>query len=1193
MPRLRRNEWNFAHNAATLISQTLDKEEFRESPLGRAEPELTELRGARRLDLVIFGRNDPELPLITGETKVPWAADGRTPYNSGVVEGAHGKASRVGALYFITWNIRRVVVWKTDDPGIELSRRVVFDKEIITGRLKSPADLDRPEFHDNLAQGVEELVSFLHTLLIGPALPPFLPLDRLFINTIEAALDHPIDRTELSIAVAIDESLPVKLEVQRWMRESQRWVVAESTMEDNIERAARFTCYVLVNRLCFYNALRRKFPELGRIVVANNINTGELLKRRLSNAFNDAKRFTGNYETVFDGDYGDNFPFLSDEAVPGWRELIRSLDRYDFAQINLDVIGSMYEQLIKPEERHRFGQHYTQPVVVDLINAFGINDGNDNVMDPSCGGGTFLVRAYARKSVLNPALDHSDLLESIYGCDVLNYACHLSLINLAIRDLIDDDNFPRIHLGDFLALRPGSVFDHQPVRIHAGGLVTETREINICENEFNAIVGNPPYIQSREMSAQARRSYFDAISREWPLYQWSRASDIYVYFWIHAERFLQENGYLGFLTQAAWLDVEYGIPLQLWMLDNFRVVAVLETEAEPWFTGARVATAVTVLQRENNEEARRNNLVGFVQFRRRLSEIVGLSDTEEARQTSFAALRDEILELGNRENENYRIRTVSQQQLLESGLDGGTYTGSKWGRYLRSTNTLYELQTRFADRFVKLQNLATVQRGITTNCDSFFIVTDVSIDETNDIANARVFRERFGVSRSSMVDGQIAIVKRRDGVKLPIEREYLRPIFRTARDYSWFNTRHVDQLGFAVFLPNDRQSSRLVNGYIRAGERERWHLSPSFQAVEANGGNWFNLRDEDVAPILFIKTMQYTPFVLLNDAEVVANQRLYKICPANDVDSEALCAVLNSTIFACERYAAVKALGKEAAIDVEVFSAKAFKTPDLRNFPINIINNLCQAMRRLLRREVGPLLEDQLIQAGHAEAVIYSAQHVVGPETWPAELRDNDRQEIDRLVLLGLGVDPNEVIEFRDRLYNDITAHTRKLRVLELEAQANRRGRVLNAEPSPQELADEMWAQVIGTGALEPHLIPSDFVPDGIDLEEFVIPAGNFTESGPNLFEEENAHVFTIGRMEYQVNSAEKIQLIRLLVEIGIKGRVLIPADSNECNEALQRMQAYFDDVVQQMTVLIEQSTADPDLQQDIKRSIIRRIIQH
>ena len=269
-------------------------------------------------------------------------------------------------------------------------------------------------------------------------------------------------------------------------------------------------------------------------------------------------------------------------------------------------------------------------------------------MDPSCGGGTFLVRAYARKSVLNPALDHSDLLESIYGCDVLNYACHLSLINLAIRDLIDDDNFPRIHLGDFLALRPGSVFDHQPVRIHAGGLVTETREINICENEFNAIVGNPPYIQSREMSAQARRSYFDAISREWPLYQWSRASDIYVYFWIHAERFLQENGYLGFLTQAAWLDVEYGIPLQLWMLDNFRVVAVLETEAEPWFTGARVATAVTVLQRENNEEARRNNLVGFVQFRRRLSEIVGLSDTEEARQTSFAALRDEILELGNR-----------------------------------------------------------------------------------------------------------------------------------------------------------------------------------------------------------------------------------------------------------------------------------------------------------------------------------------------------------------------------------------------------------------------------------------------------------------------------------------------------------------------------------------------------------------
>src|SRR2546426_874775 len=130
MPRLKRNEWNFTGNAAELITSALRNPEFSESPLGHAEPELTELRGARRLDLVLFHRQNPLEPVVTGELKVPWDALGRTPYNSKVVEDAHAKASRAGALYFITWNIRRVVVWKTDDPGVALPDRVIYDREV-------------------------------------------------------------------------------------------------------------------------------------------------------------------------------------------------------------------------------------------------------------------------------------------------------------------------------------------------------------------------------------------------------------------------------------------------------------------------------------------------------------------------------------------------------------------------------------------------------------------------------------------------------------------------------------------------------------------------------------------------------------------------------------------------------------------------------------------------------------------------------------------------------------------------------------------------------------------------------------------------------------------------------------------------------------------------------------------------------
>lgn len=161
MPRVRRNEWNFAANSAALISELLKTEDFVDSEMGHAERELTERRGARRLDLVIFSRVDGTLPLITGELKVPWDPVGRTPYNSSVVEDANSKASNAGALYSLTWNIRHVVVWKTDEPGVPLIERVVYDKEVISREIDSAEAFSKPAFLEELRLGVTALLEFM------------------------------------------------------------------------------------------------------------------------------------------------------------------------------------------------------------------------------------------------------------------------------------------------------------------------------------------------------------------------------------------------------------------------------------------------------------------------------------------------------------------------------------------------------------------------------------------------------------------------------------------------------------------------------------------------------------------------------------------------------------------------------------------------------------------------------------------------------------------------------------------------------------------------------------------------------------------------------------------------------------------------------------------------------------------------
>jgi hypothetical protein len=1046
---------------------------------------------------------------------------------------------------------------------------------------------------ESLAQGVEDLIAFLYAALIGLPSPTFLPLDRLFIARLESALDFPIQQTAAEITRRMNLDATFRRSTEKWMRDVQGWVVSDATEAQNVSHAARFTCYVLVNRLCFYNALRRKYQQLPRLIVPNSVSTGLALQTKLAKSFNDAKRFTGNYETVFDGDYGDTLPFLANDAVVEWRSLVRSLDHYDFANIGLDVIGAMYEQLIKPAERHRYGQHYTQPSVVDLITSFSIRSGHERILDPGCGGGTFLVRAYARKAFLDGSQDHAALLETLYGCDILNYACHLSIINLAIRDLIDDDNFPRIHLGDFLRLTPNSIFSDQPVRMQSGGLITSKRQLRLNSKSCDAIIGNPPYINAKEMRAVDKTFYHDTANTSWPSYSWCRAADIYTYFWLHAEQFLKPDGYLTLLTQAAWLDGDYGIPVQEWILDHFRIIAIFETEAEPWFTDARVATAVTVLQREPDPMRRSSNTVRFVQFRSRLSAITGNCTSEAERQAEFEHLRDRVLStMTDVETPDYRIRTYIQDDLQKAGTNAtGQYVGSKWGRYLRSTQALYNLQKVYPGRFVPLSDLATVQRGTTTNCDDFFLVSDVSEESLTAIPDDRQFHARYGATRRHVVSREVVIVRRKDGVEMPLETRHLRRIIRTARDVDRFVTSEIES-SLAVFITEDRAHlSTLARRYVEAGEREDWQQLPSFAAARNGGGNWYTLRATDPAPILFVKTMQYSPLVLWNDANTLANQRLYTVKPIDGVDPLALCAVLNSTLFACERYAAVKALGREAAIDVEVFSANAYKTPDVRLLDPADLELLHEAMKNLNQRQIGVMVEAPLMNLGHQAAVSYASRTPVDESVWPTELRDPIRRNIDRIVLKLLGLPEGEIDGVLTHIVNDLVSYTRKLRLLELEAQINRHGSGGGSGSSARTLADEIWNHLISVNQLILRHVPDDFVGSSYPSRPVLLTGGEVTIEEPGLFDSQSFYVARVGRTVILQGSLEEATFISLLARLGVSGQVNVPTDPERCRSVTDSIEAYHQEFSRLFQPSVEEITSDTDLQRRIFREGWKRIM--
>jgi hypothetical protein len=283
--------------------------------------------------------------------------------------------------------------------------------------------------------------------------------------------------------------------------------------------------------------------------------------------FERAVVLSGDYEPLFypeEKDWAGRQIFEGAGAISAWQKALRGIERYDFGSISSDIVGKVFQRLVSPEERHRWGQHFTGDDVVDLINSFCLPKADGPILDPACGSGSFLVRAYYRKQWLDPRKSHLELLSELFGCDIALYPAHLATLNLAAREINDEANYPRISRCDFFDIDPARPFctlppDNTPVMFP----------------KLAAIIGNPPYVRQAKIGAQ-KEKIGRVVESRWPGLRFSGRSDIHCYFWPAAAAMLVDNGYFGFLTSSSWLDVEYGFALQRWILQNFKIIAVVE-----------------------------------------------------------------------------------------------------------------------------------------------------------------------------------------------------------------------------------------------------------------------------------------------------------------------------------------------------------------------------------------------------------------------------------------------------------------------------------------------------------------------------------------------------------------------------------------------------------------------------------------
>ncbi len=907
--------------------------------------------------------------------------------------------------------------------------------------------------------------------------------------------DFFVERLTRAVSVlkpAVKQALRTKLGMDpAFGQELSQWAVRQSIpanlrSDDFVEAVVRQAIYRLMGKIIFYQSLRRAAPQLPPMHL-RGLDTGQVLPR-LQDCFAAAHKI--DYHAVFREDVVDRLPFPA-AASAELRDLVDDLNTRDFAHLPQDVVGAVFERLIPPEDRHALGQYFTPEPLVDLIVAFCIRNGDDAILDPTCGTGTFLIRAYDRLHTRLGVHDHSRLLGQLWGVDVAPFPAELATINLFRQRVGDACNFPRILNEDFFTVAPGGTYRFPPLKSPTGdsplplggegpGVRGQTGWVDEPIPTFAAVVGNFPYI-SADRIERTVKGYRQTVARRL-VQDWFHAypdgftfkrksdekqhrlarqnglaldvfleqakpiistyADLYVSLFWHAAAFLKEGGRMGIITSNAWLDVGYGHGLQRFLLDHFKIVAVLESRCEPWFLQAAVNTVVTIVERCSDPAERDAHPARFVKVRCPLAELIpwdlrldslnrwnGLDRLVRRIEAMWQA-SDDPAQPAAHEDDDFLIRAVRQGALRRQVEAAGQTV--KWGPFLRAPDVYFDLLREAGDRLALLRDVAPPTFGSKTGINAFFHFGDEKITEWD------------------------------------VEPEFLFPLLKSPGESDRIPIDE-DALRLKVFVCRLTKGELRARGktnalcYVEWGERQVFTSGrqagltwPHGAEVRNRKPGWYALPEYRSRPaqLFFASAYGDRHIHKYSDKPLIADKRLYFLSPVEDIPHELVAAVMNTSVTAFFTELAGRVTMGEGALELTVEDARDYlRVPDVRQFDEAGRQAIVTAFQPLLARPIGSVFD---------------------------EVQQPDRQALDGAVLRALGLDPDRWLS---RLYDGLTTLVReRVQLGQMRGKARR--------SRPQRAANRVAGEVLQD--LLPHPQGPARFPD--DFFSPAARAGNFRE---------------------------------------------------------------------------------------------------
>jgi type I restriction enzyme M protein len=802
-----------------------------ESPPGigfaRSEPEYP-IPGDGFADLVVYDRDS--FPWLVIETKATTKAG--DPYNPKVINQALGYASSLGAHYFATCDGQSFVLFDNKERGVPFWERKRLPPYDIAGK--------------NLEAFVTALFADLNLLEEGAR--KWSGIDSAFVDRLKFLHQRFVPYLQRSLKQRALDDTQFKVSLEKWLKERGHEYDEVSQRKTAVEAA-----YLLINRILFYKVLEPQYPEI--LEKLTRLPDSAQVGRALAKLF---ARVTDkiDYEAVYEPSIFGEIP-IPPALAEIVNDFLEEASDYDLSRVESDVLGRIYEGLIPPAERKDLGQYYTPPPICDLLVRMCVTGPNNLVLDPGCGSGGFLIKAYYQllrlkgKSAPDPET-HRAILSQLYGVDISQFPAHLSVINLALRDIT-----AHLRASDVINVLPTDFFKTEPlqkkltptVRARLGKEGTAFGHVPLVD----AVVCNPPYTRQDDIGDEGYRKQMRdvALTFSGRTVDISTEAGIYAYFFTHATHFLKEGGRMGFIVSNSWMDVRFGVEIQGFLLDNFRIKSILEFEKRV-FEEAAINTVDVVLEKASglaNSRDRDRNVVKFVRVKKPMSVEDIVRTIDQASEPS--------------ETEEARITLVPQSVLRKD---------HKWLKYLRAPRCYFELLQN--SRVTRMADMGDINVGIITYANSFFILPKADA------------KKHWG-----------------------IENQFLRPITTSPKDLHYLDLRPEDvgDVLFYVNKPKDELGETNARRYIEWGESARVPITrgatkgssvKGYQRVPSlkNRALWYSVGEREPAPILFPRLMWERLFVARNAAGALANDRFYEVRLESADSVEVLLGYLNSTI---------------------------------------------------------------------------------------------------------------------------------------------------------------------------------------------------------------------------------------------------------------------------------------------------------